>query len=41
MRPVNGNTYTFDRNPKYFEYILDYLRNGSHINLMVLPGGEK
>ena len=38
MRPVNGNTYIFDRNPKYFGYILDFLRNGGHIDLMILPG---
>ena len=37
MRPVNGNTYIFDRDPKYFGHILDYLRNGGHIDLMVIP----
>ena len=37
MRPINGDTYNFDRNPRYFEFLLDYLRNGGHLDLMVLP----
>ena len=38
MRPIAGNGYRFDRNPVYFSYILDYLRNGGHLVLMILPG---
>ena len=26
MRPINGDTYNFDRNPRYFEFLLDYFR---------------
>ena len=37
MRPINGDTYNFDRNPRYFEFLLDYIRNVGHCDLMVLP----
>ena len=36
MRPC-GNTYYFNRDPSHFRFILNYLRNGAHLEAMTLP----
>ena len=40
MRP-SGNTYKFDRDSTHFHYILNYLRNGGHLDKMTLPKEKK
>ena len=35
MRPC-GNTYYSDRDPSHFRFILNYLRNGAHLEDMNL-----
>lgn len=33
----NGRTYFFDRDPSHFRFILNYLRNGGHLDASFLP----
>ena len=40
MRP-SGNTYKFDHDPTQFRYILNYLRNGGHLDKVTLPKEKK
>ena len=40
MRPHEGS-YTFDRDSTHFRYILYYLRNGAHLEAMMLPHEKK
>jgi hypothetical protein len=40
FRP-NNNTYFFDRDPAHFRIILNYLRNGAHIEIAVLPKEQR
>ena len=37
MRPYNSNEYFIDRNPAHFNLILDYLRDGAHMDIALLP----
>ena len=36
MRP-HRNCYYFDRDPAHFKFILNYLRNGAHLEMLTLP----
>ena len=41
MRPYNSNEYFIDRNPAHFNLILDYLRDGAHMDIALLPSERK
>ena len=36
LRP-SRNTYFLDRDPLHFKFILNYLRNGAHVDICMLP----
>lgn len=36
FRPAK-NTYFFDRDPSHFRFILNYMRNGGHLDVSLLP----
>ena len=40
MRPC-GNTYYSDRDPSHFRFILNYLRNGAHLEDMNLSNVKR